>query len=279
MSLNADLPFVIRLLDDETPAVRTAVTSLLKPYDGDLSEALAESSVDLAPSERRILATLLHPARRERLKQEWIVPSGGGDAIGDDWEQLEGLLRLLSDFLHDGLTVRLPISDALDLLADEINDDIAAVNSDEVRRWLFESGRFVGNEHDYESPHNTDIAWVLSHGKSNAIGLSVVFLLVGRRLGLEVDGINFPGHFLTRIWKNGRPYLVDCYHAGRLVPADELLAAGDLSGAARRALMHPAQPGAILTRMLRNLERAYLSREEAEDAALVRELISSLEPA
>ncbi|MCB1134358.1 MAG: hypothetical protein KDN05_24800, partial [Verrucomicrobiae bacterium] len=197
---------MIRLLDDETPEVRREVASRIAGCGGDLSEWLAGRPIALSGRERVLLERMLRPARRAVLEAEWCAPTGGAAALGDDWDACEALMRMISDFLHDGITVRQPLSDALDLLAEEAAD--AGVRGPlELRRFLFADGRLDGNRDEPDDPRNSDIAWALAEGKSNALGLCVIFLLVGARLGIEVQAINFPGRFLSRIHEDGYPVI------------------------------------------------------------------------
>lgn len=271
------LHHLLRLLDDETPAVRESVQQALAGFHGDLSEQLPDLGVDLSAHERSLLSRMLQPGRRRRLRTEWVVPSGGWPALGDDWDRVEALLRILSDYLHDGLTLRLPVPDALDLLAEEFELSGSGHGPDELRRWLFAGGRFRGDEADFHAPHNSDLSWVLANGRSNPIGLSLVYLLCGRRLGIEVEGCPFPGRFLCRIHVDGVPRIVDCFDRGHSHDLEALLTRSDLSHSARRTLEMPAPAGAILVRVLRNLQRAFRELDRKEDSDLVTELLDSLE--
>jgi len=271
------LHHLLRLLDDETPAVRESVQQVLANYNGDLSEQLPDLGIDLSAHERSLLSQMLHPGRRRRLRTEWVVPSGGWPALGNDWDRVEALLRILSDFLHDGLTLRLPVPDAFDLLAEEFELSGFGQGPDDLRRWLFADGRFRGDETNFHAPHNSDLSRVLANGRSNPISLSLVYLLCGRRLGIEVEGCSFPGRFLCRINVDGVPRIVDCFDRGHSHDLDALLTRSDLSDSARRTLELPAPAGAILVRVLRNLHRAFRELERQEDADLVTELLTSLE--
>ena len=114
------LAVLLRLLDDDSPPVRASVENALSAFGGDVSELLGESEVHLGEAELELLSLLLLPSRRERLRREWVVPAGGAAAVQDDWELFEALLRSLSDYLHDGVTMRQPLGDALDLLAEDL---------------------------------------------------------------------------------------------------------------------------------------------------------------
>ena len=272
-----ELAALLRMLDDDTPEVRTVVTDRLAEVGGDISEILPDMAGGLNDSEKRLLAGLLLPARRRILREEWLTPGFGSAALGGDWELFESQLRLLSDFLHDGISLRQPLSDALDLLAEEAQES-GASSPNELRGFLFEEGRLKPNRKDYYDPRNTDLAWCIAGGVSNPIGLGVIFMLTGQRLGFEIEGIPFPGHFLCRIREDGHPLIVDCFDGGRIHSQEILTNPGnDLSREQRRALQESAGLGTVLLRMLNNLIDAFQRLESTEDAELIKAMRDSME--
>jgi hypothetical protein len=271
-----ELSALLRLLDDDTPEVRSVVAGRLAEVGGDLSEILPDMARSLSGRERELLTSMLLPARRKTLREEWITPGFGSAGLGDDWELFESHLRLISDFLHDGLSLRQPLSDALDLLAEEAQEDGVA-GANDLRVFLFERKRLGPNAENYYDPRNSDLAWCLSEGISNPIGLGVVYMLIGQRLGLEIEGISFPGHFLCRIREDGYPLIVDCYDKGCIHSQNVLTdPANDLSREQRRALEGSADLGTILMRMLNNLMDAFVRLGRSEDAALIGEMRDSM---
>jgi regulator of sirC expression with transglutaminase-like and TPR domain len=271
-----ELDALLRLLDDDTPAVRERVAERLAQCGGDLSEWLATRPRALSRNEQTLLAGMLSAPRRETLAREWLVPSGGAAALQEDWETFEALLRALSDFLHDGISLRQPLSDALDLLAEEAEDDgISTAN--ELRAFLFNGTRLIGNQENYYDPRNSDLAWSIAVGRSNPLGLCLIFILVARRLDLEVEGVNFPAHFMCRIFEDGYPLIIDCYDHGRLHLQETLLESPELSRTQRALLRQSADPGTILLRLLNNLAESLEHAARDEDVALIRELQATLQ--
>ncbi|GAA5131811.1 transglutaminase family protein [Luteolibacter yonseiensis] len=270
-----ELDALLRLLDDETPGIRERIAERLALGSGDLSEWLASRPRSLSKKEERILTGLLGPARRRTLTREWLAPSGGAAALQEDWETFEALLRVLSDFLHDGVTLRQPLSDALDLLAEEAADE-GVTTANELRVYLFEEKRLTANQVEYHDPRNSDLAWSIAEGRSNPLGLCVIFMLTARRLNLEVEGVNFPGHFMCRIFEDGFPIIVDCFGEGRLHLQASLLESPDLNRAQRQQLRLTADPGTILLRLLNNLDQALAQAARDEDAALIEQLQATL---
>lgn len=270
-----ELDALIRLLDDDTPEVRGSVAGRIRCFGGDLSEWLADRDPPLRDEEAAVLSAMLQPGRRETLTREWQVPGGGLAALGEDRDLFEALLRLISDFLHDGVTIRQPLSDALDLLAEEAEQD-GVLTANDLRAFLFESGRLKGNSRKPLDPRNSDLAWTIAAGTSNPLGLGLVFMLVAWRLDLAVEAVNFPGRFLCRIHEDGVPLIVDCFDEGRLYEQAELLENPELERDERERLQRAAGAGTILIRLLNNLLAALDHAGREEDARLIRQLRGSL---
>jgi regulator of sirC expression with transglutaminase-like and TPR domain len=271
-----ELSALLRLLDDDTPTVRERVAQRFALCSGDLSEWLATQSRSLSKQEKSLLSEMLAVPRREALSRDWIAPSGGAAALQEDWESFEALLRILSDFIHDGISLRQPLSDALDLLAEEAAaEGISTAN--ELRSFLFDGTRLKGNQADYYDPRNCDLAWSIAEGWSNPIGLCLIFMLVGRRLNLEIEGVNFPGHFMCRIFEDGYPVVIDCFDSGQLHLESTLLESPDLTRPQRNLIRESVDPGRILLRLLNNLHVAFEKAGRGEDAQLVKDLLATLQ--
>jgi regulator of sirC expression with transglutaminase-like and TPR domain len=114
-----------------------------------------------------------------------------------------------------------------------------------------------------------------------------VYIEVGRRCGLEVEGVSLPGHFIVRVRparsRRGSPeQLVDPFHAGALLSHDECQARLDriFSGRMRLdpAMLAPCGERALLSRMLRNLKVIYVKAEDYPRALNALDLLLELEP-
>jgi regulator of sirC expression with transglutaminase-like and TPR domain len=185
-----------------------------------------------------------------------------------------------------------PTLQALDLLAAGVRPRLAAgFPPDEagrlLARYLFEECDFRGNRADYYDPRNSFLNDVLDRRTGIPISLSVLAIEVGRRLGIQLDGVGFPGHFLVRVTGAPDLLLLDCFDGGSPVDHDALLARlralADTSGGPEfdhvpaRFVEPTAVPG-ILARMLRNLLRIYVERDEHEHALAAVDLLLVLTP-
>lgn len=272
MSKEAHFGSLLKLLDDDNEVVREGVQRALLDYHGDASDDLAALGIPLQSRDARLLSRSLHPGRQLALRDQWALPRQLLDNPDGDWETFESLLRLLSDFLHDGVTLRASISDGLDLLANEAQPEVGSALH--LSAWLFGSGRFKGNRSAPFDPRNSDLAWCLEEGTGNPLGLGIIYMLVAQRLGFEVYGVNYPGHFLCVVDSPEGPLLIDAFHRGRPLLVRKLLKDHpELSGQAVKAVRQPGTLSDILLRMLANLNLAFGKTNRPEDAALVQDLM------
>jgi regulator of sirC expression with transglutaminase-like and TPR domain len=128
--------------------------------------------------------------------------------------------------------------------------------------YLFEELGFVGNESDYYDPRNSMLHQVLGRRKGIPITLSVVYIEVGRRAGLRVEGVGLPGHFVVRAFEgeDDEGVLVDPFNR-RSTDPEECQGRIDLiyDGRIELGEEHLRAVGArsILARMLGNLKAVY----------------------
>jgi regulator of sirC expression with transglutaminase-like and TPR domain len=134
-----------------------------------------------------------------------------------------------------------------------------------------------------DDPSNADLIAVCDRRRGLSIALGLIYLEAGRRSGLELAGVDFPGHFLLRIETGEGPIALDPYDGGRVVMPSELtrraLNAGLTPGVADRldALMSAVTDRQVVLR-LQSLIFARAVRsgayERAERSALRRALLN-----
>jgi regulator of sirC expression with transglutaminase-like and TPR domain len=108
---------------------------------------------------------------------------------------------------------------------------------------------------------------------------------VGRRLGLPLKGVSFPGHFLVKFSTREGEVVLDPFSGGSLMSKEDLVemleetyGAADTASAPLERLLTAAGKKEILVRMLRNLKGAYLRRERYEKALTVIDQILLIQP-
>jgi regulator of sirC expression with transglutaminase-like and TPR domain len=163
---------------------------------------------------------------------------------------------------------------------EEVQPRLAAVN-----RFLFDELGFSGNQQDYYDPRNSYINDVLDRKLGIPISLGVIQMDMARRMGLPLEGVSFPGHFLLRLPVDGGLLVLDPYHKGRSVDAQELkmrarphLGGNDIDDQQLLQILTPASNRAILMRMLRNLKGLYSEREAWDKALRCADRLVRLDP-
>ena len=153
--------------------------------------------------------------------------------------------------------------------------------------YLFNDLHFVGNSAHYEDPRNSCLNEVLDRRTGIPITLALLYMEVARRAGLDVQGINFPGHFLLRCpARRGPPYtedlIIDAFHGGALLSVDachELVRRhpGENALFESHLFSHATKPQ-ILARMLLNLKRIYERMHSFPQARDVTDLLLAVDP-
>ena len=159
---------------------------------------------------------------------------------------------------------------------DDLADGCKEPTVDGLARHLFDDLGFRGNTEQYQDPDNSYLDQVLRRRVGIPITLSVLTIEVGRRLGVELDGVGMPGHFLVR--HRGDPTLfLDPFGGGRRLDAAGCRAIFTNLGGKEwdESYLAPIRPRAILTRVLANLQNIFLPAD-LRSAAWVLELRLSI---
>jgi regulator of sirC expression with transglutaminase-like and TPR domain len=175
----------------------------------------------------------------------------------------------------------------LDQLAEEVRDRIgnegaALIVFQEVLRTLYQRNGFRGNREAYYDPRNSFLSDVLDRRKGVPLTLGIVVLEVGWRLGLPLEGVNFPGHFLVRFPGSAIRLLVDPFDGGRIWfedQAQELLdrVYGGMVRV-RPRFLKAAGKREMLVRLLANLKGIYLNVQDNDRALAAIERILVIHP-
>jgi regulator of sirC expression with transglutaminase-like and TPR domain len=175
----------------------------------------------------------------------------------------------------------------LDGLGRELLPRLAGANTDRERAerlvsFLHGEKGFTGNREHYDDPRNSFLNEVLERRRGLPITLSIVYLETGRRAGLPVSGIGFPGHFLARIGAGDAPIVIDAFEGRIATRADceaRLRAALGPRAAFDPALhLRAATPREILVRLLGNLKLRYVRTADYGRALACCERILLVEP-
>jgi regulator of sirC expression with transglutaminase-like and TPR domain len=159
-------------------------------------------------------------------------------------------------------------------------DTITALN-----RFLFDEHGFTGNAADYYDPRNSFFNEVLDRKRGVPLTLALVYIEIGRRIGLPVQGISFPAHFLVKCRLREGTVVLDPYAKGVSLSFDDLrrrlksLHNGvEPPKSVMAGMLGAASNKDILVRMLRNLRGIYSHHKEWLKALTATDRIISVTP-
>jgi regulator of sirC expression with transglutaminase-like and TPR domain len=264
------------LLDDDAPAVRQALLAAFARHGRESVDLLRE----LARQPNRVVA----------LPAAWYLRElNFSDPVGEfrrfirslNYELESGAL-LLSRTINPDLDVG-ACCVQLDALAARCRELIAepATTREKCRlinRVLFHEYGLHGNADHYTDPLNSYLDQVLIRRTGLPITLSIVYLLVAERLGLQLEAVALPGHFMVGCYDESLPFFIDPFNAGAFLTAGEAfvllrqnggeLAVSDLA---------PTPVREVLCRCCRNLVLHYTAANQPDHAALFADFVAEFE--
>jgi regulator of sirC expression with transglutaminase-like and TPR domain len=135
-----------------------------------------------------------------------------------------------------------------------------------LREFLFAEEGFRGNHDDYYDPRNSCLNDVLERRLGIPITLALVTMEVGARVGLSIQGIGLPGHFVVGARVGTDAVLLDPFNGGAVLTRDGahkvVARAVGRSVKLTEESFLPCSRRQFLARMLNNLKSIYVSRQE-----------------
>jgi regulator of sirC expression with transglutaminase-like and TPR domain len=175
----------------------------------------------------------------------------------------------------------------LDVLAEETRDRLDDENAhlvilQELLGTLYNRHEFRGNKEAYYDPRNSFLNDVIDRRLGIPLTLGMVVLEVGWRLGLPLEGVNFPGHFLVRFKGDAIDLLIDPYDGGAVRFEDEAQELLDrVYGGmvqTRESFLKASTKREMLVRLLVNLKSIYLNVRDHGRALAAVERIQLIRP-
>ncbi|MDX1581089.1 MAG: transglutaminase-like domain-containing protein, partial [Alphaproteobacteria bacterium] len=87
---------------------------------------------------------------------------------------------------------------------------------------LFGHYGYVGDEETYDDPSNSDLIDVIDRRKGLPVAIAIIYLQAVRDAGWVACGLDFPGHFIIRVDGESDRAILDPFHGGKLIAAQEL---------------------------------------------------------
>ncbi len=165
----------------------------------------------------------------------------------------------------------------LERMAQEVAEGFGPKDDERQKRqildkYLFQENGFHGGRAEYYHPANSFLDRVIDDREGLPITLAILYIDLGRRLGLQIEGIGLPGHFVVKqVMESGEEQLIDVFERGAEL-SDEATAELVQQFAGRTVAESDLQSQSdldILTRVLNNLI-GIATRDQDIDAMLRR---------
>lgn len=281
MSVSKDknqISHLIRLLDDRDEFVRGKVRDQLIQIGEDALPFLEMAVRTENPALRAVAGEVIqaiHPKQLGEKFRQLALKARGSDL------NLETGIRLLAEFGHPQSKPE-DITVPLDQIAADLGNRLEPDDSPEkavqaLIRFLFIEQGFAGNESNYLDPDNSYFNKVLQRRTGIPITLSVLCLLVARRLNLPIVGVGLPGHYIVKYASSTDPIFFDPFHKGRILQREDCIRLVNSAGF-KFEEHHLSQSTHLetLVRMINNLVAAYGQTGELEKVHQLREYIGIL---
>jgi regulator of sirC expression with transglutaminase-like and TPR domain len=249
--------------------------------DGDLSTRVLRDRAKHLEQEASQLRQLAQTVHHKRVQAELVKALEGKD---EDIDLVHAAL-LVARLDNEELDME-PYRREIDRMAGEIRaalpkDADGTAKLAALNKYFFTERGFHGSRADYYSRSNSYLNEVLDDREGIPITLSVLYLELGRRLGLKIVGIPLPGHFVVRFQPDkGEGQLIDVFEGGKLLTQKEVTQRVlDQTGEPlTEEEMKPAGKKAIIVRMLHNLLGIAGRNREAVETLHYLDAILAIDP-
>ncbi len=140
-----------------------------------------------------------------------------------------------------------------------------------INRLLFDEEGFHGENENYYDPRSVLLSEALERHAGLPITLSILYIELSRRVGVEATGVALPGRFLVKFSGDFGVIVIDPFDGGRVLSTVELqkILDGMYGGGVRLREHHLRSftPRQILARELAQLKAAYLAQHDLPRAA------------
>ncbi len=153
-------------------------------------------------------------------------------------------------------------------------DQIKVVNS-----VLFEKLKFRANSKNFHAPGNSMINVVLETRQGNPISLCLIYMLIARKLGMPIHGVNLPNLFICTYKSPDRQFYINAFNKGLIFSRSDIenyLQQLHLNPA--DIFFEPCSNADIIKRILRNLIISFEKLNEHHKSDEVKQLLKTIDP-
>ncbi len=151
-----------------------------------------------------------------------------------------------------------------------------------INHFLFYQQGFKGNTENFYEPENTFFNDVMDRKKGIPISLSILYLLICKRLNLPTYGVNLPAHFIIKYVDERDEFYIDPYNNGIVISKSEAIKFLSRIGLTKEdfdsiSFLKIADDKDIIKRSLNNLVNIYTRSGDTHKTEQLKKIMSYFE--
>ncbi len=271
-----EIKALISLLSETAPqnlmVIKNKLIELKRKALPFLQEALTHEN----PKIQNAVSLILEEIRINDLTRKWFTFSSGKGEV-----DLEEGAFLYAAYAYPHLDAG-QYRRILNQWADEIavlldSSRLEKKSFQVVLEYFFQTLGFTGNQENYDDPQNSYLPAVIDIKKGLPITLSVIFLLITKRLNLPFFPVGMPGHFIVKYQGERETFFIDPFNGGKILTQQDCIDFLTHSGYGyREEYLQITGSRAILERMIRNLITVYSHNDNQPAVSFMTKLIEIL---
>ena len=268
---------LLKLLADEDSAVYRPVREKILSYGTGVIGWLQPHTLSNDPALRRRAQDIIWHFGRQAADNRFL---GFCLKHGEEFDLEEGVW-LLAQTQYPDINVE-AYQALLDSFVAELRERLDLTREPKevltrINTYLFEELGFSGNEENYYDPENSYLNRVIDRRTGNPINLSLLYMLLARRLRLPVTGIGLPGHFICRHQSSAAEIFIDAFNGGKfLSKADCVQYLAHANYSLRDDCLAPVSSRRMLLRICGNLHQTYLQLQRTEETTRIQRYLVAL---
>ena len=148
-----------------------------------------------------------------------------------------------------------------------------------ISKYLFKDNGYHGSRTDYYNQSNSYLNEVLDDREGIPITLSIIYIELAKRIGLKMQGLGLPGHFVVFYNNNGNRKIIDPFDNGKSISeADADAIVKEYDSSMNSNDYKAAGNKSIIQRMLYNLKGISIDKKEYQDALNYVDLLIAIDP-
>jgi len=270
---------ILSLLDDPDPVVQGAIRARLLEIGDVAAPALRVSSISTDELVRQNAEDALREIGLAKFRAEFDRMIAAQPADADiDLEQGAFLIALLRY-----PEMRMPdYREQLDTMAAMLDEQLRGCDSGymvvrEINAYLIDQLGYQGCRRDHDNfydPENSYMNRVMERRVGIPVTLSVIYMLLGQRLGLPLFGVGIPTKYMLKYRSSREEFFINPFDGGKILNfSDCRRYLREVNIPYKPEYLEPISNRQTVARMMRNLAEIYQKSEPVFTAELDRAIM------